>query len=172
MISLALILCMAIGIPTLAEGAPEPIYPLLDVSKQELDAGSMFIYDFGPIKLHMYRTGVSMGNVSYLVEGDTNLVGIEMPAFPENLEAWDQYVVSLGKPLDDVFVSIHPAGGSYLTDKHVYGTTVRPETQFSDGYFMQSIQNQVIIRFKIVKKRWLLPQISAFFLILDIAILR
>ena len=119
--ALAMILCMTIAIPAMAEETSE-IYPLLNVTKQDLDAGSMFIYDFGPIKLHMYRTGDSMGNVSYLVESETNLVGIEMPAFPENLEAWNQYVISQGKPLDDVFVSIHPAGGSYLTDKNVYGT--------------------------------------------------
>ena len=101
---------------------PEHIYPLLGISKQNLDAGSMFIYDFGSIKLHAYITGDSMGNAAYIVEGETGLVGIEMPAFPENLEAWKQYVDSLGKPMNDVFVSSHPAGGSLLEGKNIYGT--------------------------------------------------
>ena len=89
---------------------------------QYLNAGNMFIYDFGPIKLHTYLTGDSMGNASYIVESESGLVGIEMPAFPENLEAWEQYVESLGKPMNDVFVSSHPAGGSLLAGMNVYGT--------------------------------------------------
>ena len=39
-IAMVLILCLLIAIPTMAEGTVEPIYPLLDVSKQALDAGS------------------------------------------------------------------------------------------------------------------------------------
>ena len=51
-------------------------------------------------------------------------------------------------------------------------TTIRPKTQFSDGYFMHNVQKQAAIQPKIAKKRGISPQISAIFLIFGIAILR
>ncbi len=51
-------------------------------------------------------------------------------------------------------------------------TTIRPKTQFSDGYFMHNMQKQAIIQPKIAKKGGGSPQIFAIFLILGIAILR
>ena len=51
-------------------------------------------------------------------------------------------------------------------------TTIRPKTQFSDGYFMHNTQKQAAIQPKIAKKRGIFPQISAIFLIFGIAILR
>ena len=54
----------------------------------------------------------------------------------------------------------------------VCSTTVRPKTQFSDGYFMHNTQKQAAIQLKIAKQRGLSPQNSAIFLIFGIAILR
>ena len=51
-------------------------------------------------------------------------------------------------------------------------TTVRPKTQFSDGYFIPFIQNSPIEGLKSRKKEGLPPQISAISLIFGIAILR
>ena len=51
-------------------------------------------------------------------------------------------------------------------------TTVRPKTQFSDGYFMHNIQKQGIILPKSREKRGFFPQNSTIFLIFGIAILR
>ena len=54
----------------------------------------------------------------------------------------------------------------------VCSTTVRPKTQFSDGYFMHNAQKQAAIQPKIAKKEGFFPQIAAIFLIFGIAILR
>ena len=51
-------------------------------------------------------------------------------------------------------------------------TTVRPKTQFSDGYFIPFIQNSPIQSPKSRKKEGIPPQISAISLIFGIAILR
>ena len=51
-------------------------------------------------------------------------------------------------------------------------TTIRPKTQFSDGYFMHNTQKQAAIQPKIAKQRGYSPQNSAIFLIFGIAILR
>lgn len=54
----------------------------------------------------------------------------------------------------------------------VCSTTIRPKTQFSDGYFMHNAQKQAAIQPKIAKQRGISPQNSAIFLIFGIAILR
>ena len=51
-------------------------------------------------------------------------------------------------------------------------TTVRPKTQFSDGYFISFIQKPPIQGLKSRKKEGFPPQISAISLIFGIAILR
>ena len=51
-------------------------------------------------------------------------------------------------------------------------TTVRPKTQFSDGYFISFIQKPPIQSPKSRKKEGFPPQISAISLIFGIAILR
>lgn len=38
------------------------------------------------------------------------------------LDAWKDYVESLGKPMNDIFIVCHPAGASYIKSMNVYGT--------------------------------------------------
>ena len=51
-------------------------------------------------------------------------------------------------------------------------TTIRPKTQFSDGYFMPSNQKTPIQSPKSRNKEGLSPQISAIFWIFGITVLR
>ena len=59
-----------------------------------------------------------------------------------------------------------------IVSKKAFLSTVRPKTQFSDGYFMHSIQKGAIIGLRNAEKRGIIPQISAVFLIFGTAILR
>lgn len=92
------------------------------VGEVSLDAGSVTVYDYGNIKLHAYLTGDSLADVAYIVEGEDGLVGIELPSFTENLEAWKGYVEELGKPMEGLFLCNHPAGASYAQGVKLYGT--------------------------------------------------
>lgn len=38
------------------------------------------------------------------------------------LDTWKDYVQSLGKPMNDIFIVCHPAGASYIKGMNVYGT--------------------------------------------------
>lgn len=38
------------------------------------------------------------------------------------LDTWKDYVKSLGKPMNDIFIVCHPAGASYIKGMNVYGT--------------------------------------------------
>ena len=58
------------------------------------------------------------------------------------------------------------------SSKLLCSNTIRPKTQFSDGYFMLLTQNSPIQGSKTRKKEGFSHQISAIFLIFGITILR
>lgn len=87
-----------------------------------LAVGTVDVYDHGTVKLHAYNTGDALADWAFIVEGPDALVGIELPAFTASLEAWKQYVDSLGKPMNDIFLDAHLAGASYIKGMKVYGT--------------------------------------------------
>lgn len=87
-----------------------------------LKSGSVNVYDYGGVKLHAYFTNDPLADVAYIVEGKKALAGIELPAFTAGLDAWKDYVKSLGKPMNDIFIVCHPAGASYIKGMNVYGT--------------------------------------------------
>lgn len=87
-----------------------------------LKSGSVNVYDYGDVKLHAYFTNDPLADVAYIVEGKKALAGIELPAFTAGLDAWKDYVESLGKPMNDIFIVCHPAGASYIKGMNVYGT--------------------------------------------------
>ena len=87
-----------------------------------VDSGSMTVYDFGDTKLHVYNTGDALGDVAYIVEGKDALVGIELPGFTDGLNAWQNYIDTLGKPMNDLFLCDHVTGASYVEGVTIYGT--------------------------------------------------
>ncbi|MGL5512313.1 MAG: hypothetical protein ACRDBM_03615 [Sporomusa sp.] len=49
------------------------------------------------------------------------MVGIELPSSPM-FDAWQAYVETLGKPMDDIFLCDHVTGASYVAGMNIYGT--------------------------------------------------
>lgn len=92
------------------------------ITEKALDSGSVTVYDYGTLKLHAYNTEDALGDEAFLVEGDDALVGIEMPSFTAGLDAWEAYVDSLDKPMNDLFVDAHATGASYVENMNIYGT--------------------------------------------------
>lgn len=92
------------------------------VNEAAVDSGSVTVYDFGDSKLHVYASGDALGDVAYIVEGQDALVGIELPSFTEGLNAWQNYIDTLGKPMNDLFLCDHVTGASYVEDMTIYGT--------------------------------------------------
>ena len=74
-----------------------------------LSAGSVTVYENNGLKLHSYATGDALADVAYIVEGKDELIGIELPAFTASLEAWQEYIKTLGKSMHSIFVCCHPA---------------------------------------------------------------
>ena len=103
-----------------AEASTETNTPT--VSEAAVDSGSVTVYDFGDSKLHVYASGDALGDVAYIVEGQDALVGIEIPSFTEGLNAWQNYIDTLGKPMNDLFLCDHVTGASYVDGMTIYGT--------------------------------------------------
>ena len=103
-----------------AEGSTETNTPT--VSEAAVDSGSVTVYDFGDSKLHVYASGDALGDVAYIVEWEDALVGIELPSFTDGLNAWLNYIDTLGKPMNDLFLCDHVTGASYVEGMTIYGT--------------------------------------------------
>lgn len=98
------------------------------ISTGKISTGNVTVYDYGNIKLHAYATGDALGDEAYILENETELVGIELPSFTENLDSWQEYIKELNKPLENIFVSNHATGESYLDGVNVYSTEKAKES--------------------------------------------
>lgn len=92
------------------------------VTEAAVESGNVTVYDFGASRLHVYASGDALGDVAFIVEGENSLVGIELPSFTENLDAWQDYIETLGKPMNDLFLCDHATGASYVEEMTIYGT--------------------------------------------------
>lgn len=96
---------------------------------------SVTVYDNGSEKLHVLYSNDALGDVSFIVEGKDELVGIELPVFTEGLEEWKTYVESLGKPMNNIFIADHATGRSYVEGMNVLGTEGAAESIISGATF-------------------------------------
>lgn len=91
-------------------------------SEVALKIGKVQVYDFGGAKLHAYATNDPLNDECFIIENKDSLIGIEIPAFTDNLNEWQDYIKSLNKPMKDIFIDNHNTGGDYLTGMNVYAT--------------------------------------------------
>ena len=66
-------------------------------------AGNFTAYDFGAFKMHVYNSGDVMGDASFIVEGKSELVVLEVPLFKKMLRnltlMWQSFKSRLSRPL-------------------------------------------------------------------------
>ncbi len=92
------------------------------VETKNLKVGTVSVYDSGKVKIHTYQTNDALCDAAFIVEGKSSLVGIELPAFTENLQEWKNYISSLNKPMNDLIISDHPAGSDFTNGLKIWGT--------------------------------------------------
>lgn len=88
----------------------------------QLELGSVTVYDFGDVKLHCYNSGDALADECYLVESAEGVVMIETGAFTANLTEWKQYIDGLNKPIAGALLAYHPNGIELFGDVTVYTT--------------------------------------------------
>ena len=108
--------------PTATQPEPtsSPVVPT--PTEVALKIGKVQVFKYSDVTLHAYATNDALGDECYILETADSLVGIEPPAFTDNLKEWSEYVKSLNKPMKDIFVANHPTGTDYLEGMNVYST--------------------------------------------------
>ena len=88
----------------------------------KLSKGEVTVYDFGSIKLHAYKTKDVLSDECYVFEGKDGLVLLESTAFKENVQELNNYMKSLKKPLQGMFLSYHSNGYNTYPEVPIYAT--------------------------------------------------
>lgn len=70
-------------------------------------AGKFTSYDYGTFKIHVYNSNDVMADTSFVVEGQKELVELEVPLFKENAAEFEAYVKKLGKPVVATITDYH-----------------------------------------------------------------
>jgi len=84
----------------------------------QLQKGTVWIYNYGDIKLHAYETKDTFGSFVYLLEKNGQAVLLESPPIKDNYAEWIDYITGLGDKNIDLIVSYHPVGATFIdTDK-------------------------------------------------------
>lgn len=74
------------------------------------------------LKLHSFGTGDNMNDYCYIIESPEGLVMIESTAYKADVNAFNEYIKSLNKPLVAMLLSYHPNGYKAYGDVKVYAT--------------------------------------------------
>lgn len=94
----------------------------MDDKKTRLGNGTVTVIEKGGISIHCYDTADALADAAFLIEAEDALIGLELPSFKADSEAWKAYINSLPRKVDAFFVSAHPAGGSLVENTPVYAT--------------------------------------------------
>ena len=86
----------------------------------KLKKGEMYIYNFGAIKLHAYKTNDYIDDEVFIIEKNKKAVIIESPCFFDNIDELTEYLNDL--KVEGILISYHGAGGTFLSDAPKYAT--------------------------------------------------
>ncbi|MCR5177069.1 MAG: hypothetical protein K6C05_09510 [Anaerovibrio sp.] len=92
------------------------------VSHQKLALGEVTIYNYGGIKLHAINTKDVLADECYVLESKDGLVLLESSAFKANVQEINDYIKSLNKPLEGIFLSYHSNGYNAYGNAPIYAT--------------------------------------------------
>lgn len=82
--------------------------------KISLDKGEMFVYDFGAVKLHAYKTNDFIDDEVFVVEKAGKGVIIESPCFFDNNLELEEYLLRQEIQPAGLLLAYHMGGGTFL----------------------------------------------------------
>lgn len=84
----------------------------------QLKKGTVWVYNFGDVKLHAYETKDFFDSYVYLLEKNGKAVLLECPPIKDNYKELVDYIAGLEHKNVDLIVSYHPIGAQFInTDK-------------------------------------------------------
>lgn len=100
----------------------------------QLEKGTVWVYDFGAIKLHAYESKDFFGSFVLLLEKDGQAVLVESPPVKENFKELADYITSLGHKSMDLIVSYHPIGAEFIQTDQLEVSNVYSMKHAVDNY--------------------------------------
>jgi hypothetical protein len=88
----------------------------------KLNKGEVYIYDFGEIKLHAYKTNDPLNNEVYILEKKQEALIVETPCFSENIKELEQYLSLSKLKIAGILVMYRAIGANFLPDVKRYST--------------------------------------------------
>ena len=101
--------------------------------KTALKKGEMYVYDFGGVRLHAYRTNDAIDDEVFFFEKEGKAVALESPCFFDNYEELTGYFAQRNISVEAMLVSYHMAGGTFLPGVRKYATRNAVEYGTSGG---------------------------------------
>ena len=86
------------------------LFNLLTITSMAQTKGRFEVHDLGNYKLHVYYTNDVMADASYIIEGTDAIVTMEHPLFKENVAEFDEYIETIGKPIEKIISDYHVGG--------------------------------------------------------------
>lgn len=90
--------------------------------KATLGKGEVSVCDFGPMKLHAYRTNDFMGDEVFIAEKNGKAVILEAPCFHDNIAELTKYLAENRLEPVGLLLAYHMAGATFLPGVPVYAT--------------------------------------------------
>jgi hypothetical protein len=134
---LAAVVTVACSTTSTKSDVPPPPAP----RAKELVVGVMQVYDFGALRLHAYQTNDPIKSESFLLETDTEFIGIETPAFSGNLSEYANYILNSGKPMNHLILVNHGNGAKMFKNSRVYATAATRAAMQEGGAIRGRIDN-------------------------------
>ncbi len=103
-------------------------------------AGVVEKFDFDGFTTHIYTSEEAMGDVSIVVEGAKSVVIFEPQSFYKSIEELNDYIATLGKPIEKVVANYHAGGLASYNPKQV--VMVEPMVGFMKGEMAQGMMNR------------------------------
>ncbi|MDD2647714.1 MAG: hypothetical protein PHI27_13145 [Eubacteriales bacterium] len=101
--------------------------------KVTLGKGEMYVYDFGSVKLHAYKTNDLINDEVFIVEKSGKAVIIEAPCFFDNIAELTAYIADEKLEAVGMLLAYHMAGASFLPGVPVYATANADEYGHTGG---------------------------------------
>lgn len=99
----------------------------------KMKKGEMFVYNFGKVKLHSYKTNDLISDEVFIVEKSGNAVVIESPCFYDNIKELANYIDDNKLNIEGVLISYHASGATFLPDVKKYATKNADEYGHNGG---------------------------------------
>ena len=114
--------------------------------------GEIEIYKLGDFTLHSYKSFEAMADVSFIIEGENELIVLEQQSFFQSMKDFNNYLATINKPVVKVIANYHTGGLAEWNPSLIVMVEGMPEFEKGEiysgmlGYFAQIFEGAMDTR--------------------------